>query len=291
MGNYRSNPSFCQSKEKGQVLLITLLVLSVAATFVLSIIGRSTTDVAMTNQTAESSLAFAAAEAGIEQVLKTGVGTGAVTLSPGVSYTAIPFTVGGAAGSYQFPKKTSVDSAETLWLVNHNADGSLNEIPTYGTFYIDLCWSGGPPVPAALVSVLYKRGASYYVARGGYDPVPASRSPANNFTIAATETPATHCPIGSGTNYRRTIRFDSVAAGFGLDFATDVIIAMRIQPVYSDAQFAVYSDKVIPQQGNRIESTGTIGNGITRKIVVFQQYRSPPSIFDNVIYSQANFTK
>ena len=72
--------------QPGQVLLLTLLVLSVATTVVLSLIGRATTDVAISNQIAESQRAFSAAEAGIEEMLKTGsVAPGVHPLSSGAT--------------------------------------------------------------------------------------------------------------------------------------------------------------------------------------------------------------
>lgn len=55
----------------GQVLLITVLVLSIAVTIALSLIGRSVTDVSMSRNLEESARAFSAAEAGIEETLLT----------------------------------------------------------------------------------------------------------------------------------------------------------------------------------------------------------------------------
>ena len=61
--------------DSGQVLLITLLVLSVAVTIALSLIGRGTMDANMSANLEESARAFNAAEAGIEDALKSGIGT------------------------------------------------------------------------------------------------------------------------------------------------------------------------------------------------------------------------
>lgn len=271
--------------QSGQALLITLLVLSIAATVVLSIIGRTTTDVAISNQIAESSQAFSAAEAGIEEVLKTGIGTGgAKTLSAGLTYTANPADIGGAAGAYVFPGRTGLSTGETLWLVEHNADGSLAESPTYTSPSIEICWSSETITPAIIVSVLYKSAGSYKVARGAYDPDPI-RVITNKFTSPTATSGG--CGEGTATSYRQTLTFANFSPA--INPASDILLALRIQPVYADTQIAINASGLIPLQGSRIESSGTTGAGITRKVIVFQEYRSPPTIFDSVIYSQGNF--
>lgn len=264
--------------ERGQVLLISLLVLSIATTVVLSLISRSTTDVTISNQISQSSRAFSAAEAGIEEALKTGTGTvGAQVLTAGVTYNVAKADIGGAAGAYVFPKKVSRGMTETLWLVNHNADGTLAEIPTYTAATIDVCWSSETTTPAMLVSVVYKTaGGQYRVAKGAYDP-DGTRAGTNKFSAPTASTGG--CGDGS-TTYKQTITFTP---------DMDTLLTLRLQPLYADANLAVTATGVLPIQGGKLESIGTSETGITRKIVVYQQYRSPPSVFDSVIYSQGLF--
>ena len=59
-------------KQKGQVLLIVVLVMIVALTVGLSLISRSITNLRTSTEEAESQKALAAAEAGIEQALESG---------------------------------------------------------------------------------------------------------------------------------------------------------------------------------------------------------------------------
>src|SRR4030042_2981143 len=148
-------------KQSGQVVLITLLVLTIATTVALSLISRTTTDTSITNQVEESSRAFSAAEAGIEEALKIGVGTSlptAIIGSPDVSYSVSMASIGGAAGAYQFPRKTLKDTTETVWLVDHQSSGALAEplSPTYVSPSIDICWSSESTTPALVVTVLYR---------------------------------------------------------------------------------------------------------------------------------------
>lgn len=274
-------------RSRGQILLITLLILTVATTIALSLIGRATIDLSMSNQLEESTRAFDAAEAGIEQALKTGSGTNQpVTLSSGVTYNVSVNSIGGATGVVQLAHKTLQNSTETLWLVEHTAEGLLNETPFYTAPTIELCWSRETsPAPAAAigVSVLYKRSSdsTYQVARLAIDPATVSRN--NGFNRVNFNT------VGCGLNYYgTTITF----ATLGIASASDTILALRVRPFYADATIAINGGaSQIPKQGNQIESVGETGTGVSRKVVVYQQYRAPQSIFDSVIHSDGEFKK
>lgn len=273
-----------KDSQRGQVLLISLLVLSVATTVVLSLIGRSTTDVSISNQVAQSSRAFSAAEAGIEESLKTGVGSGgAQILTDGIQYNVIKTGIGGDTGVYAFPQKTTRGTSETLWLVGHNdADGTLIEADKYRGDAIDVCWSDATPKAALLVSVFYKTfGGQYRVTRGAYDP-DGTRAATNKFSAPTTTSGG--CGDGN-TTFKQTITFSD----FSITPATDTLLMLRVQPMYADTLLAINASGTLPSQGNRLESSGTTDAGITRKIVVYQQYRSPLSIFDYAIYSQGSF--
>ena len=268
--------------ESGQVLLITLLVLTIATTVALSLIGRSTTDVAISTQLEESARAFSAAEAGIEEALRSGE-SGSEVFSAGASYSVAVTSIGGAAGTYRFPRKTPRGVTETIWLVAHDAAGAVVETPTYTAASIGLCWSAETTVPALAVSVLYKEGTdgSYKVARSAFDP-DTVRAAANNFSSGGAA--GTNCGIAN--YYRQNINFTSL----GITPTQDAIIALRIRPEYADTTLVVDPGAVVlPQQGKRIESTGSTQAGVSRKVIVYQQYRAATTIFDSVIYSQSSF--
>ncbi len=273
------------SSSSGQVLLITLLVLTVAITIGLAFIGRTRTDTTTSNEVEESARAFSAAEAGIEDALKNGSGTNTALPLAGVpaSYATSVSSVGAATGAYAFPQLTAQGDTEMLWLVNHNADQTLNETKTYTNNTIDVCWKGvGGGTPALSVIVLYKHLTNYYTARAAYDPNAAR---GNNFTSAG--------GLGNGCNqssvYRRTITFSSFTPA--IDPNVDILLALRLRPIYNDAFLFVDSGGTpLASQGNLVTSTGTTGSGVTRKIVVAQQFRSAPSIFDAAVISQTSFS-
>lgn len=262
------------------MVLVALLVLTIALTIALSVIGRTTTDVIITSDLEESARAFNAAEAGIEQTLKSGAG-GAAVLSSGSSYTTTVSSVGGAVGVYQFPQKTLRDVTETLWLVAHNADGTLDETPTYTDASVDLCWSSEATTPALVVSVLYKQSGNYRVAKVAYDP-DATRRASNNFAAPT----ASSGGCGNASMYRARLTFFDL----GITPATDTLLIVRVRPIYSETQLASEASQVLPLQGSRVESVGATGTGITRKVMVYRTYRSAASVFDTAVFSEGAFS-
>lgn len=277
--------------QAGQIVLITLLVLTIATTVALSLMSRTTMDTAISNQIEQSSRAFSAAEAGIEEALQSGVGTsGTKVLSGGeASYTVNVSNIGGAAGVFEFPKKSQRGVTETLWLVNHNASGALVEIPTYTNGSIGICWSTEVTIPAIIATLLYKESTdgSYRVAKAAFDPQNARRA-TNNFQAPTAMVGG--CGGKTDTTYRATITFSVLNPS--INYNTDTLLALRVRTVYSDAKLAIDTNsEVLPLQGNKIDSTGTTTSGTNRKIVVFQQYRSPATIFDAALYSQGSINK
>lgn len=273
--------------QTGQVALIALLVLTIATTVGLSLIARTTTDVSVTRNIEESTRAFSAAEAGVEETLKSGVAS-AGTIDPtlGVSYSVTIASVSGTATNpFVFPQKTLSENTETVWLVNHNPDGTIIESPTYTAGTIDVCWSSESTTPAIVASVLYKTsGGSYQVAKTAYDP---DGSRANNFSAPTATTGG--CGLNTNTTYKSTIQFSNFVPS--INPAVDTLIAIRIRPVYSGTLIVIAPAQDLPFQGNRIQSVGVTASGVNRKIIVYQQYRAPTSIFDYAIYSEGSFSK
>jgi hypothetical protein len=124
-------------------------------------------------------------------------------------------------------------------------------------------------------------------ARAAYDP-DGGRRGSNNFTDGGGQT--TGC--GQANVYRRTISFSSLSTSPAINVNSDILLAVRLKPIYADANIYVNSGGVVlPSQGNLITSTGTTGTGLTRRIVVARQFRSAPSIFDAAVVSQTDFMR
>lgn len=269
--------------QKGQALLIVLLVMVVGLTVGLSLATRSVTDIKISTQLEESSRAFSAAEAGIESALKGEVATGAcsgdVTVTPNVTYNACVETAGGTASPLSLGKIGIADTY-TVWLVWHKNDGSLDLTPPYtnspysGTS-IDVCWqkTEGTIEPAMEITLIYKdAGGSYKVQRGAYDPSLATRLPPNNFSATSN----IDCGLSSlGFSYGTTFSFP-------LDL--NIPIALRLRPFYADSNVGIRPLVDLPSQGLLIISTGRLGD-TRRKVQVIQSYPQLPAIFDYVLFS------
>jgi Tfp pilus assembly protein PilX len=268
--------------HSGQVALIALLVLTIATTLGLSLISRTTTDISATRNIEDSTRAFSAAEAGIEETLKSGIaGSGDIDTSLGISYDVkVDPMVGSTSNPFVFSQKTLSENTETVWLVAHSDPETIIETPTYTTDTIDVCWSSESPTPALVVSVLYKKsGGSYQVAKVAYDP---DGSRANNFSSPTALSGG--CGANTNTTYRSTIRFPDLS----INPVNDTLIALRIRPVYSGTLIAIKPAQGLPIQGDLIQSTGKAGSDVTRKIIVYRQYEAPASIFDYAVYSEGS---
>lgn len=270
--------------QKGQVVLITLLVLATATTVALSLTTRASTDVKLTSQIEESSKALSAAEAGIEQALESGTGSTGTISSINSDYDVSVNTLGGSSGIYSVPNATLVGETETIWLVEHNTDGTLKESTSYDpSKSLILCFSKSNPEPAVVVSVIYKSLGSYYMAKGAFDP-DTDRQLLNNFS----NPDLVDGVCGDVSMHRQTIDF---SLGFNIP-AGSTLLAVRLQPIYTSSQFRIDSGlNTLPPQGNVVVSSGTTTSGVSRKIIVYQQYKGAPSIFDAVVLSKNAFMK
>ena len=166
-------------------MLILVLITVVGLTIGLSLVSRTITDVRISSQIEQSGRAFSAAEAGVEEALRGSFNIsqneGSLTLN-GASANYSMQDLGGTNGQLTFPM-TSEGDIQTLWLIDHNTDGTLNEsgysFPSLGSF--DLCWGSSVTNQAAVsLTLLYKQGSSYKTTNSSYDGL----SRGNNFVLA-----------------------------------------------------------------------------------------------------------
>ncbi|OGM11455.1 hypothetical protein A2Z22_00190 [Candidatus Woesebacteria bacterium RBG_16_34_12] len=302
--------------QKGQALLIILLVLSVVLTVSLSIVSRSVTDIKITSNEEESVRALSAAEAGVEQALKTGVSTGGiVTLPDNSQFEALVTEIVPTNDEFAYPKKLNKGESITFWLVSHDDSGNLNCIvgePCYTGNGIDFYW--GEPgtadnldtTPAIEVSIYYDSAqtgivnqnfSKINIVRANFDPK-STRLSLNDFTQA---------DIGSFTIGGKEFKFRGQ-----VDFtfaetpiinscrqARGCVLMAKVRMFYNDQPHSVGIDPQftlnnhLSAQGINISSTGTSGlnQDITRKINVFQSFAAAPHVFDSTLFSYGDLIK
>lgn len=255
--------------EGGQVFLIVLMVTVIALTIGLSVASRSIVSLRTSREERDSQRALAAAEAGIEQVLKTGnTRTGLLT---GASYTATPTNVSGTEvlvhGGNVIPK----DEGGDIWLVPHHSNNDPDfSTPWSGNLTIywglasDVCHADRAINTMAAIEIAVVSGTVSLpiVKRSTYDPCAARRN-SNNFS-GGLGGPLTF----SGKEFLFSTPSIPVVSGF----------FVRAIPLYAGSTIGVTANTALPSQGTIIDATGE-SFGTSRKIKVFKGYPSLPSQF------------
>ncbi len=297
------------SIEKGQVILVILLVMAVGLTVGLSVASRSITDVQLSTQVEESSRAFSAAEAGIEKALETGlinavdIPSSPIGSAPDKANYLVGVTsvVADASNQYTLKTETLQGDIATIWFVRHEASGSdLDDPNRYRANYIDICWGwpASATEPAIEVSVFFQAGTGpdpkpIKVLREGYDRL--GRAP--GFTAVGVQNGV--CTISGYPNTNRVrVDFGALASASGISFVNALVerlTALRIRPIFADSKIAVIQAGaplgVLPEQGKQIISTGQTDSGVTRRWRIEQHYPAAHDIFDFAVWSGSDLIK
>lgn len=280
---------------RGQALIVILLVLAVAATVVLSLLSRTVTDVTITTKDKESSRAFSAAEAGVEEALVGGTVSG--TLSGGEQFSVQVGQVGEGANEFVWPQEALAGDTVPLWFVSHAPDGTLTcaDGKCFVGAATKVCWgkegtsASDAQTPALEVVVIYKSSGNYKIGRVAVDPN-SSRAAGNKFDAPD----GNNCAVGSRAfPFGETINFADIGIPSSVYNNPDGLQVARIRLIYNTTTahpIAFSAPAAFPSQGKRLVSTGTAGEA-SRKIEVFQGFEDLPPIFDFAAFSAGGLTK
>jgi uncharacterized protein (UPF0333 family) len=265
--------------QKGQALLIVVLVMVVALTVGLAVVSRSVTNLRNSQQEVDSQKALSAAEAGIEQAIKSGVVASNRTVSTTTTYdTAINTVSGTAEFLLNGNNKVSQDDAMYIWLTPYSADSTklFRDQDRWGGS-LDIYWGNSPIAcnNAALeIAVVSGNRAVPVVKRYTYDPCSPGgldRASKNNFP-QPTSIPGGHS-ISGITLYNKITIPGGITNGF----------LVRVVPLYTDSHIGVLGTPSVvggpslPSQGTIITSIGTTDKNVKRKLAVFQGYPELPA--------------
>lgn len=254
--------------ERGQTLLIVVLVMVVALTVSLSVASRSIVSVRTTTEEENSQRAFSAAEAGIERAIKTQAEITSVSLGNNSSIVkAVPTTIGGTAFNINNGAIISEDDGADIWFSNQDYSSPKTTSLTiyWGNTTVSDCSNA-----ALEIVVLSGTSVSNAVARRyAYDPC-STRN--NNFSSPAS--------TGNYTISGTDVHFKYQTQAIGI---TNGFIA-RVIPLYADSQIGVISSISLPIQGTQVVSTGASGE-TQRQVKYFQGYRQiPPEFFQYILF-------
>lgn len=267
----------------GQTTVVVLLIMVVVLTVGLSITARSITDLRISTQTELSNRAFSAAEAGIEEALKTGlpslVGSGDSAVLMNAKYQYRVEAVGGS--SYAPSKQVVQDDVVQLKLDRSGLASPYDGINIYWSKEGEDCdvVNGNP---ASLeVSIIHGDGP-YEMIKRAY----ALKNRGDNFEQIIA---GSYRIGGSGPSY-----CGKITAFADFDFLDiDDPQVMRIRPLYNSVSVAVEAQPIgreLPVQSFRVKSEGEAG-GVKRTVEVTQSVPVLPAIFDYVLYSGAGLSK
>lgn len=246
--------------QNGQVLLIIVLIMVVGLTVGLSLASRSIVNLRTTKEDVTSQQALSAAEAGIEQVAKTGISIANGAFSNNTNYNATITAVSGnsflLAGGNDILKDDSID----IWLSDYSTESAkLYQNQWSGDLNIYWGKANDGCSQAALEIIVISGDKSNPISKKyAFDPC-ASRANSNHFSS-----------VGSGG----IISNKNLPFGATLNVSNGILA--RIIPVYSTTVVGVAGSSALPSQGSIITSVGTSGS-TTRKVTLFQGFPTLPS--------------
>lgn len=310
-------------KQKGQMLLILILIMTVALSIGLSIVQKSLVDVSTSSKVEQSSRAFSAAEAGIEKALNS-QGNAAQNLDNNSSIAAIDDTSisppvktdGTQQDALQHPPMGKEEVAQ-FWLADYAlippAPSPVPNPPP--VFYnppdktIEVYWGNSTSDrPALEVTLVYYGtdaadlvdGATmkYRSRKWFLDDNRAIRTAPNGFDqVTCTNDNPLLDDQGVITNYLcKEILGDNTPPS-NLPLPSNLML-MRArlsynqnpQPVAIRASGTCGRACSVPPQSRTITSTGTSGE-TQRKVKLFQEFNVVPHYFDYAIFSAGPISK
>lgn len=287
--NYKLLLSEFKNRSEGQIVLMFVLITVVGLTIGLSLISRTISDVRISSQIEQSSRAFTAAEAGVENALKGSAlvlknETGNITLGGGDNAATAKYSVDAIGGnnatlSYPF---TQPGEVQTVWLIDHDASGNVLSTGSYPANQpITICFgSVKSSSPAISISLLYNEGGTFKVAKAWYD---SDSGRSNGFSLADSATNV--CP--TGYSHMAILNPSPLLGILGIGSGS-TLYALRILVIYEGTSLAIIPSvgNSLPVQGKVITSVGQTSTGVVRKVQVSQGFTVLPSLLDFALFSE-----
>lgn len=273
--------------QRGQALVLVMMVLSVALTVGLSIATRSTNEVKVSSAQEESARALEAAEAGLEKALGGTLQTGGYpypTLSNQSKYVVFPTpTPGARVDEWEIPYQMVEGQVATIDLRNYSRPGNLTN-PDHTR--IRFCWgTNGSSIHPALEATLYY---SYL----GVDKVGKVILDPEGRIANAGSNPWNNGNCASVFQYGKRLTW----ADFGMSIVDDtpILKMLRVKLLFNGSNpepLAVKSPSGdFGRQGYQYTSVGSAGTS-TQKIMGWDLNYDLPMMFDNAIFSGGSLSK
>lgn len=259
--------------QRGQVLLIVILIMVVGLTIGLSVVSRSITTLRTTRESESSQRAFSAAEAGIESIITSTNGVASKTLKNKSSYSTSISTISGTTILINNGIAIAQDDGADVWLSTYPDYTSQynGTVKVYWGQSQETCSSTNNTQAALEIVLMTGLTTAPVIKHYAVDPCNA-RVSLNGFTGTV---------LAGGT-------INGVAFAHSFQIPDTIVngLMMRIVPLYASTRLAVSGNGAnLPPQGQEISSTGTYGEA-SRKITVIKGYpKLPIELFPFLLFS------
>jgi hypothetical protein len=271
---------FYRNNEKGQTVVIILLVMVVGLTIGLSIVNRSLSDIKISQETEQSQRAFSAAEAGLEKAISEintlDVGKGVSKTINDVTYTVDKSLSGGGSGGYKLIGKSAVkqDDVAQVNLENESGGCDVGSVKIFWAKRDETTEPDNPctaPVASLEISQInYNANTKVYsIYKYAYSACPGKGNDFSNATHEASD------PIWA------------YSADITLSDSSNAKI-LRIRPLFNGTSLQIVGNVNLPNQEIVLTSKGEL-NGKVRAIEWKQPIKPAlPAIFDYVLFNESN---
>ena len=255
-------------KRKGQVLLIAVMLLATIITVVMTVAFNSTTETQIARLEIDSQKALAAAEAGIDAVIKQSIASGVAKIEDLGQFKAQGITgsaqVIGVSQPYFITPLLQKDEQYTFYLSDYPGFGN----PWSGNINIYLVSESGqcPSIEVTIINNTYKQEKFVYNT---------CSSPGTIINATTLTTEMTTVIDSVSFSYKTT---DLIPISNGL-VAFVKVLGGRTKLGFQGYDNDGLTPKILPIQGKTVESEARTTSGVVKKVQLFQSFPQIPSSF------------
>lgn len=257
-------------KRRGQVLLIAVMLLATVITVVMTIAFNTTTETQVARLEADSQKALAAAEAGIDAVIKQSVNSGVLVnitdlnsgqfASQGITGNA---QVKGEASPYFVSPLLQKDEQYTFYLSDYPGFGN----PWSGNLHLYfVSETGCPSFEVTIIKADYSQERYVYNTCSSPDTINTETHPENKTLTSQITT------VIDSTSFKYRTSTPILISG-------DFVAFIRVLGGRTKIGFQDVDLKVLPIQGKTVESEARTASGVVKKVQLFQSFPQIPSNF------------
>lgn len=241
--------------QKGQILLITIMLVATVLTVVLAVTFKSTTETQLTKLEEESQKALAAAEAGVEIALQQNIGDPAIDIDSLVSGYTGQATVDALNLPIFSTPLLQKDQQYTFYLTNYDSSGLGSN---YWSGTLDVNFKSETDCPTIEITFIRN----------------------NNSVVRNVLDPCTHLSGGGTTATVGGDTFGGVTfehkASFAVGAENKVLI---VRTLFAPTRVGFKSSANLPLQGKYVTSEAKSEAGVSKKVQLFQSYPQIPAEF------------